>query len=90
MKYQKLGACSNKPPSHPPSPCTQDVPFLGQGRDLPAISRRASPLFGALSVHEVREGERRDERQACEREADKDPRTPLADFFNKPLQGRGG
>ncbi|MEE9232693.1 MAG: hypothetical protein V3U07_04500, partial [Nitrospirales bacterium] len=40
---------------------------------MPAISRRASPLFGALSVHEVREGERRDERQACEREADKDP-----------------
>ncbi|MEE9233382.1 MAG: hypothetical protein V3U07_07975, partial [Nitrospirales bacterium] len=38
--------------------------------------------FGARSVHGVREGE---EREACECEADKGPRTPLADFFNRPL-----
>jgi hypothetical protein len=39
--------------------------------------------FGARSVHGVCEGERREERQACEREADKGPRTTLADFFNR-------
>jgi len=41
--------------------------------------------FGARSVHGIREGERREKRQACEREADKAPRTPVADFFNWPL-----
>jgi len=39
------------------------VPFHGQGRRG----------FGAQSVHGVREGERREEHQACEREADKGP-----------------
>ncbi len=57
-----------------PARARQDVLFLGQGRRG----------FGARSVHGVREGERREERQACEREADKGPRTPLADFFNRP------
>jgi len=40
-----------------------------QGRELPAMSRRASPLFGARSVLPVREH-------------DKMTRTPLAAFFN--------
>ena len=42
-----------------------------QGRALLGTSRRASPLLGARSVHEVREH-------------DKGPRTPLAGFFNTP------
>jgi len=69
MNYHKLGACSKRPLFHPPSPCTPRRAFPW-----------ASPQgFGARSVHEVREGERREERQACEREADKGPRTLLAD-----------
>jgi len=48
------------------------MPFLGQGRRG----------FGTRSVRGVREGERREERQACEREADKGPRTPLMDPFD--------
>ncbi|MEE9233096.1 MAG: hypothetical protein V3U07_06545, partial [Nitrospirales bacterium] len=56
-----------------PARARQDVLFLWQGRRV----------LGARSVHRVREGERRKERQACEREADKGPRTPLADFFKR-------
>ncbi len=70
MNHHKLGACSKRPLFHPTSPCTPRRAFP---RSRP---RRG---FGARSVHGVREGERREERQACKREADKGPRTPLAD-----------
>ena len=43
--------------------------------------------FGARNVHEVRERERREERQVCEPEGDKGPRTQLAGFFNTTLLG---
>ncbi|MEE9233635.1 MAG: hypothetical protein V3U07_09265 [Nitrospirales bacterium] len=76
MNHHKQGVCSkNAPCLTRPARARQDVPFLKQGRRG----------FGARIVHGVREGERREERQACEREADKDPRTPLADFFNRSL-----
>jgi len=85
MNHDKPDACSKRPAVAPaPARARQDVPFHGQGRRG----------FGARNVHGVREGERREERQACEREADKGPRTPLADFFNRFIKlvthpGRG-
>ncbi len=64
MNHHKQGVCSkNAPCLTRPARARQDVPFLKQGRRG----------FGARIVHGVREGERREERQACEREADKGP-----------------
>ena len=45
--------------------------------------------FGTRSVQKVRERERCEERQVCEPEGDKGPRTPLAVFFNILLGERG-
>ena len=78
MNHHKQGVCSkNAPCLTRPARARQDVPFLKQGRRG----------FGARIVHGVREGERREERQACEREADKRPSPPLADLFNIPTIG---
>ena len=80
---------------HKPQDCSKPVLSLAEGRRTisPAQTQgRQDALFhgqgrrgfGARSVRGVREGERCEERQVCEREADKGPRTPLADFFNRP------
>ena len=43
--------------------------------------------FGARGVHEVREGERREERQVCEREARQSPENAAARPFGS-AQGK--
>ncbi len=54
-----------------PAQARQDVPFHGQGPVWLTASRRMRDRCG--EVQGVGEGERREERQACEREADKGP-----------------
>ncbi len=43
--------------------------------------------FGARSVHAVREGERREERQVCEREARQRPENAAGGLFQQALLG---
>ncbi len=54
---------------HKQGACSKPVLSLAEGR--PAQQGRRG--FGARSVHGVREGERREERQVCEREARQRP-----------------
>ena len=78
MNHHKQGACSKRP-----ARLREAAPGLRSRRATSAEEARRSQVqqgrrgFGARSVHGVRED-------------DKDPRTPLADLFNRTIHGKKG
>ncbi|MEC4672559.1 MAG: hypothetical protein VST68_00080 [Nitrospirota bacterium] len=73
---ERCGSVQKGPLFHPSQPKGGKTPF-STGKAAVSLARGA--------YKEVRERERREERQTCEPEGDKGARTPLADFFNPPI-----